>query len=117
MKLVDCSGKESCKEKTLAFRDAIELLGGKWKVFILQHLSFGTMRFKDLQETIVGISPKVLTKELQDLEQNHLITRTVNHTKPITVSYSLTPYAYETQAVYNALLEFGTKHRRKIKNK
>jgi DNA-binding HxlR family transcriptional regulator len=114
--LIDCTIKKSCKETTLELRDAIELLGGTWKLLILQNLSFGTKRFKDLQETVVGISPKVLSKELQELEQNLLVTRTVNNTKPITVSYSLTRHAYETQPVFDALLEFGAKHRKKIKN-
>jgi DNA-binding HxlR family transcriptional regulator len=118
MKLVSSNSNQSCKERTLALRDATELLGGKWRIFILQVLShFETMRFKDLQETLVGISPKVLSKELQELEQNLLITRTVNNTKPVTVSYSLTKHAYETQAVFHALLDFGTKHRKKIKGK
>lgn len=116
-KLVDCSDKEFWKERTLALRDAIELLGGKWKICILQNLSAGTLRFKDLQETVVGISPKVLSKELQELEENQLIKRTVNNTKPVTVSYSLTKHAYETQPVFDALLEFGAKHRKKIKGK
>jgi DNA-binding HxlR family transcriptional regulator len=118
MKPLVSSEKESCKERVLALRDVIELLGGKWKIIILQNLSFfGTMRFKDLQETVVGISPKVLSKELQDLEQNLLVTRTVNNTKPVTVFYSLTEYAYKTQPILNALLEFGAKHRKKIRNK
>lgn len=109
--------KELCTEKTLALRDAIELLSGKWKFCILQNLSYGTMRFKDLQETVVGITPKVLSKELQELEQNLLITRTVNNTKPVTVSYALTKHADETQPVINALIEFGAKHRKQIKGK
>jgi len=66
---------ERCKEKSLALRDAIALLSGKWKFCILQVLSYGTMRFKDLQETVVGITPNVLSKELQELEQNLLIKR------------------------------------------
>ncbi|MBV8252314.1 MAG: helix-turn-helix transcriptional regulator [Chitinophaga sp.] len=104
-----------CKEARLALRDAIELLSGKWKICILQQLEFGDKRFKDLQEVVVGISPKVLTKELLELEQNLLITRTVNNTKPITVSYSLTPFALEAQAVYDALLTFGIQQRKRIK--
>jgi DNA-binding HxlR family transcriptional regulator len=107
--------KELCKEKGLALRDAIDLLRGKWKFCILQNLSYGTLRFKDLQETVVGITPKVLSKELYELEQNLLVTRTVNNTKPITVSYTLTEHARETQPVIQALTEFGAKHRKKIK--
>ncbi len=75
------------------------------------------MRFKDMLETSTGITPKVLSKELQALEENLLITRTVNNTKPVTVSYALTKHAIETQPVINALIEFGLKHRKKIKGK
>ncbi|MDM8173710.1 winged helix-turn-helix transcriptional regulator [Olivibacter sp. 47] len=99
----------------LALRDAIELLGGKWKICILRNLSFGEMRFKDLQQMVVGISPKILSKELLHLEQNLLITRTVNNTRPVTVSYAITDHALQTLPVIDALLEFGLKHRKKIK--
>lgn len=103
------------REKILALKDAIELLSGKWKFCILLNLhNYGTMRFKDLQETSVGITPKVLSKELQELEENQLITRTVNNTKPVTVSYALTPHASEAQPVIVALVEFGLKHRTKV---
>lgn len=106
------------KEDVLALKDAIELLSGKWKFCILHNLySYETMRFKDLQETAQGITPKVLSKELQELEDNLLITRTVNNTKPVTVSYALTTHAKETEAVVNALISFGLKHRKKIKEK
>jgi len=106
------------KERTLALKDALELLSGKWKFCILLNLyNYGTMRFKDLQETSAGITPKVLSKELQELEENLLITRTVNNTKPVTVSYAITRHAIETQPVINALIEFGLKHRKKIKDK
>ena len=73
------------------------------------------MRFKDLQATSVGITPKVLSKELQELEDNRLLSRTVNNTKPVTVSYALTSHAIEIQPVINALIDFGLKHRLKIK--
>lgn len=106
------------KEELLALKDAIELLSGKWKFCILHNLyNNGTMRFKDLQEMALGITPKVLSKELQELQDNLLITRTVNDTKPVTVSYALTPHAKETEAVVSALISFGLKHRKKIKGK
>ena len=118
MSLVKDSDKEACKERILAFKDALELLGGKWTLCILQTLSTSSaIKFKDLQASIAGISSKVLSKELRVMEENLLITRTVNNTKPITVSYSITNHAGETQSVVNALLEFGLKHRKKIKGK
>ena len=116
MSLVSYSDKKSCSERILALKDAIELLGGKWTLCILQTLStVETMRFNELLEMVAGISPKVLSKELQELEQNMLITRTVNNTKPVTVSYAITQHAHETEPVINALLDFGLIHRKKIK--
>jgi DNA-binding HxlR family transcriptional regulator len=104
--------------RQLALKDALELLSGKWKIVILRSLYlYGTMRFKDIIETFEGITPKVLSKELQLLEENLLITRTVNNTKPVTVSYALTDYANDTLPVINALVTFGLTHRRRIKSK
>jgi DNA-binding HxlR family transcriptional regulator len=105
-------------DRQLALKDAIELLSGKWKIVILRSLYlYGSLRFKDVMEAAEGITPKVLSKELQVLEDNLLITRTVNQTKPVTVSYALTDYANETLPVINALVTFGLTHRKKIKSK
>jgi len=104
------------KEKGLALRDAIDLLSGKWKFCIMLNLrKYGTLRFKDMLETSKPISPKILAKELQEMEENFLIVRTVNDTRPITVSYALSDYAEEADAVLNALISFGLNHRQKVK--
>lgn len=108
---------ESCREKTLAIRDALELLSGKWKFCIIRCLSVGELRFKDLQEKLAGITPKVLSKELQELEMNRMVTRTVNNSRPVTVSYAITDHALETGKIIDALVEFGTTHRKLIKGK
>lgn len=108
----------SCEQSRRAMRDAIDLLSGKWKFSILMELATASpLRFKDLQEVVYGISPKVLSNELYNLEQNLLVTRTVNNSKPVTVSYALTKYAYEVQPVLNALIEFGIKHGKKIRER
>ncbi|PST82700.1 transcriptional regulator [Pedobacter yulinensis] len=112
-----CSNTAFWQERTLPLRDAIELLSGKWKICIIQNLTIGALRFKDLHERVRGISPKVLSKELQDLEQNQLVTRTVNDTRPVTVSYALTEHADAIQPVLDALIEFGSKHRKMITGK
>jgi DNA-binding HxlR family transcriptional regulator len=103
-------------ERQLALKDAVELLSGKWKIIILRNLYlYGTMRFKDIMEISEGITSKVLSNELQQLEENLLITRTVNDTKPITVSYALTDHANSTLPVIKSLVAFGLIHRKKIK--
>ncbi|WP_143306544.1 winged helix-turn-helix transcriptional regulator [Chitinophaga vietnamensis] len=108
------SGNIDWKERSLALKDAIELLSGKWRFSILKNLAHGALRFTDLQERL-QISPKVLTRELQELEQNLLIVRTVKNTKPVTVEYAVTTYAKEIRGVMEALIIFGEKHRKTIK--
>ena len=113
----DCPQDTSLyKERLLALKDALELVSGKWKFALLLTLyNHGAMRFTDLQQATLGITPKVLSKELQELEEHLLITRTVQATKPVTVSYALTAHAIETQPIISALIEFGLKHRQRIK--
>jgi DNA-binding HxlR family transcriptional regulator len=108
---------EGAREKALALRDTLALLSGKWNLCIIRTLSLGSLRFKDLQAALKGITPKVLSEALQELEMNHMVTRTVNNSRPITVSYSLTDHAYETRKVIEALVEFGTTHRKVVKGK
>jgi len=109
---------EEYEKRMLALKDAIEILGGKWKFYILLNLNqYGSLRFSLLKETCAGITSKVLTSELIQLEENKLVTRTVNSTKPITVSYALTNHAKETWPVLKSLIDFGFKHRQVIVDK
>ncbi len=75
-----------CKEQLIAIRDTMILLSGKWKIQIIGWLLYGKVRFMDLLRGIDGIAAKMLSKELQELEQNELVVRTVMPTKPITVA-------------------------------
>jgi DNA-binding HxlR family transcriptional regulator len=109
-----CSG-EDYKQKQLAIRDVLQLLGGKWKLQILGTLRFkGKMRFMDLLRDVDGIAAKMLSKELQDLEMNQLVTRTVVNSKPITVEYEMTEYAQTLDEVLFAMVDWGIKHRERI---
>lgn len=110
----------SCSEqnqKILAARDVMEILSGKWKIQILAALMFkGNMRFMDLLRSVEGIGAKMLSKELQDLEINRLIKRTVLPTKPITVDYAITPYGKTLRSLINAIVNWGVNHRKTIMN-
>src|SRR5689334_218287 len=80
-------------ERLLAINDAMDVLNGKWKIQLLGILLFGgKMRFGELLRNIDGIGAKMLSKELQNLEANQIVTRTVLQTKPITVEYEITEY-------------------------
>jgi len=109
--------KTTCSEQLIALRDSLEVLGGKWKLQILRYLTNRPEEinhFKKIQREITGISAKVLSKELKDMEDNLLVTRTVQETKPVTVAYAVTDYAKTVFPVTNTLVEWGINHRKKI---
>ena len=108
----------TCEQELIAIRDSLEILGGKWKLRIMRHLNNHideVNTFKKIQREVEGISAKMLSKELQDLETNLLLTRTVMNTRPITVSYAITEYGMSVFPVTETLVQWGLNHRQKIK--
>ncbi len=101
-----------CKEQLIAIRDTMILLSGKWKIQIIGWLLYGKVRFMDLLRGIDGIAAKMLSKELQELEQNELVVRTVMPTKPITVEYALTEHGQTLGGVIEAISGWGVTHRK-----
>jgi DNA-binding HxlR family transcriptional regulator len=110
--------EELCEDhshRMLAMRDAMDVLGGKWRLPIVGILSFkGKMRFTDILRSVNGIGAKMLSKELQDLEANKLLTRTVKQTKPITVEYEITEYGKTLIGLITEIVNWGLAHREKI---
>ena len=76
---------KECTGRLLPVRDALDILNGKWKIPIIVALMFGSKRFKLLHRNIEGITAKMLSKELKDLELNQLVTRTVYDSTPVAV--------------------------------
>lgn len=113
--VIELCNSEDAHKRMLAIRDAMDVLGGKWRIHIIGALSFaGKMRFTDLLRSVPGIGAKMLSKELQDLEANQLLTRTVKQTKPITVEYEMTPYGLTLNNVICEIVSWGSAHREKI---
>lgn len=105
----------ACSGYLLSFRDALEVIGGKWKSVILLGLGYtGPMRFGELQRVNKGITAKMLSKELKDLEANGLVERTVLDTMPVTVSYAITPYGRRLETVLKELHAWGVQHRERV---
>jgi len=104
-----------CTGQLRAIGDTMELLAGKWKIQIIGTLLLnGTMRFMELKRALNSIAPKKLSKDLQELETNKLITRTVMNTKPITVEYKLTPHGKTLENLINEVMNWGFSHRKQI---
>jgi len=106
---------ESCTGRLRSIGDAVYAIGGKWKLRIIVALDAGNKRFNELQRQIQGISAKVLSAELKDLELNGFIRRKVYPTTPVVVEYELTDYASTLREVLQSLSDWGTMHRDKVR--
>ncbi|SKA41846.1 DNA-binding transcriptional regulator, HxlR family [Chitinophaga eiseniae] len=105
---------EECARSILPIRDVLDILSGKWKLQILMLLMFEKRRFKDLQQLTQGITPKMLVKELRDLEMNQLITRKVYDDSPVYIEYAITPYGRTLKKLILEMEDWGKKHRKRI---
>ena len=91
---------------------ALDVLGGKWTMHVLWYLSEGVRRFGELRRSI-GITQKVLTRELRALEEHGIVRRRAYAEVPPRVEYSLTAYGRKLEPLLEALCEWGTAHVRR----
>ena len=104
-----------CKATLNAIADALYVIGGKWKLRIIVALKEGNKRFNELHRVVEGISAKVLSTELKDLELNGFINRKVFARTPVIVEYELSAYAETLDGVLHSLSEWGAMHREKVR--
>lgn len=103
------------KREMMAVQDSMDALSGKWKISIISSICYyNKRRFSDILNDVTGISNKMLSKELKELEINKLIKRTVLDTQPITVRYELTEHGNTLKTIIRNLTEWGIEHRKKI---
>ena len=95
----------------LAVNDTLNVINGKWKLPILGSLLFQKRKFTEIQRNIPKITPRMLSKELKDLEMNGMIKRTVYNTIPVSVEYELTNSGKSIGEVLDKMVEWGVKHR------
>lgn len=97
----------------------LRLIEGRWKLLILSKLFRGTRRFSDLQRAVnaalpVGVTPKMLTQDLRQMEADGLIRREVYAEVPPKVEYSLTPLGQSLRPVVEAMIDWGRRHELEI---
>jgi len=109
---------EQYKKEMMAVQDSMDVLSGKWKIPIISSICYyNKRRFSDILNDVEGISNKMLSKELKELETNQLILRIVLDTQPVTVQYQLTDHGKTLQTIINNLTDWGIAHRKKILGK
>ena len=105
---------KDCSQKILAISDTMEILNGKWKMSIIACLCYKPMRYSELLKEVKGISGKMLSRELKDLEINELIERHVLSTTPVAVEYEITEYGKSLKELTSVIADWGLNHRQRI---
>ena len=100
--------------KKCAVEASIDVFGGKWKSIILWHLLDGPVRFNELQRRVNGVTQRMLTKQLRDLEDSGLVHREIYPEVPPKVEYSLTPNGKTLKPILHSLRQWGEKYAHKI---
>ena len=115
--MMECKERkqDEYKKEMMAVQDTLDVLKGKWKIIILSSICFyNQRRFSDILNDINGISNKMLSKELKELEINQLIKRTVIDTHPVTIHYQLTEHGQTLRTIIDNMTDWGIRHRKKI---
>lgn len=92
----------------------VSLIGSKWKLLIIRNLLKRTWRFNELMKSIDGVSQKVLTTSLRELENDGIIYRKDYKTNPPKVEYGLTVLGSELQEILNKMAAFGDYYKSKL---
>lgn len=107
---------EECHKVLMAVSDALYAIGGKWKLMIIIAMARGNKRFTEIQKQVTGISARVLSSELKELEMNGFIVKKVENGYPVSIEYELLPYSHTLEEVVGAMTKWGMQHREKIKS-
>lgn len=114
---------ESCDEMphTLPYDcpvlTSIAIIGGKWKIPILYALRLGAIRFNELQRSLEGITQKMLTQCLRELEHDGLVHRKVYAQVPPRVEYSITPLGMKLEPILFSLCDWGIEYKQIMSEK
>ena len=110
---MEANHQKKCSPYRCGVELTLELIGGKWKGVILWHLAARTLRFSQLQRRMAGITQKMLTQQLRDLERDGLIIRTVYAEVPPRVEYALTQKGNSLKSLLSEMREWGEQYGRK----
>ncbi len=109
--------KQCSSSFVLAVNDTLNVITGKWKLPIIGSLIYGKKRFRELEREIPRITPRMLSKELKELEMNGIVIRTVYDTIPVSVEYELTKSGDSLKSVLEVMVQWGLIHRKSVMGK
>ncbi|WP_426329523.1 winged helix-turn-helix transcriptional regulator [Pedobacter sp. R-06] len=109
------SNPRNQKEEVQALQDTLYVLGGKWKLPIINSICNGNKRFRDIERSIPGITTRMLSKELKEMTANQLIKRTVIDDTPVSIEYTSTEYCQSFGGIILEMIRWGKSHRQRLK--
>ena len=98
-----------------ALQDTIYVIGGKWKLPIINSICNGNHRFREIERSIPGITTRMLSRELKEMELNKLIRRIEDPDFPSKVEYVSTEYCKSFGNIILEMISWGKQHRKKIR--
>ncbi|ARS39711.1 transcriptional regulator [Sphingobacteriaceae bacterium GW460-11-11-14-LB5] len=110
------SNPRNQQEEIQALQDTLYVLGGKWKLPIINSICNGNKRFREIERSIPGITTRMLSKELKEMTANQLIKRTVTADTPVSVEYTSTEYCRSFGDIILEMIRWGKNHRQHLKD-
>jgi len=105
------------KEYTCTVELTLDIIGGKWKPLILWHLGVsGTKRFSEVKRSLPGITQKMLTQQLRELEADGMITRKIYPQVPPRVEYTITNEGESLMPILSSMCKWGKEYYEKVQN-
>jgi DNA-binding HxlR family transcriptional regulator len=101
-------------EELRSLQDTLYFIGGKWRLPIINSICNGNRRFREIERSIPGITTRMLSKELKEMEMNKLVKRTVYDEVPVLVEYEPTEHCRSFGKIIMEMINWGREHRRVV---
>ena len=99
------------QEELRALQDTLYFIGGKWRLPIINSICAGNRRFREIERSIPGITTRMLSKELKEMELSKLLKRTVYADTPVLVEYEPTEHCRSFGKIIQEMIDWGKEHR------
>lgn len=102
------------QEELRALQDTLYFIGGKWRLPVINSICNGNKRFREIERSIPGITTRMLSKELKDMEINKLVKRTVYPDTPVLIENEPTEHCRSFGRIIQEMIEWGKEHKTKL---
>jgi DNA-binding HxlR family transcriptional regulator len=106
--------KRNHEEELRALQDTLYFIGGKWRIPVINSLCNENKRFREIERSIPGITTRMLSRELKEMEMNKLLKRTVYADTPVSVEYEPTAYCKTFGKIIMEMIKWGRAHRKVV---